>query len=235
MNDERLEELAALRALDLLEGDESREIESAIAADRALGRLAGSLQETAAALAYLASPADPPPELKRRIMASVGKPKPSAAPARILPFSVLIPWAIAAALAVAALGAGRLYMEAHSEAVILGDQRKLADLELKKAQNELEAERIVSRGEIAALGGQLADTARWTRRVSLPLPYGQAMVRAVGFRQLLASRSRSSRTCYVPQLAAAALAELNALGGMDVITPTEVFSPRQSWRATCSC
>jgi hypothetical protein len=65
MIDERHEELAALYALDLLEGAELTAFESALAHDAELRRLVASLRETSAALA-LAAPTVPAPSANLR-------------------------------------------------------------------------------------------------------------------------------------------------------------------------
>jgi hypothetical protein len=59
-------ELLPLYALGLLEGDEAIQVENAIAADPALARELASLEDS------LIEPIAPPPDLEKRLMASVG-------------------------------------------------------------------------------------------------------------------------------------------------------------------
>ena len=61
-----VEELLPLYALGLLEGDEAIQVENAIAADPALARELASLEDS------LIEPIAPPPDLEKRLMASVG-------------------------------------------------------------------------------------------------------------------------------------------------------------------
>lgn len=178
MNDDRAEELIAPYALDLLEGAEKAEFEAALERDPALRRQAAEWREAAAALAYTAPAAEPPAALRARILQSAGLAADSDAgsaeavpPARrrlsLLAFPALLPWAAAACFALAAAWTGRMYVEARSEAALLHDQERLADLELRSARNQLEAERIVSRRELATsqlrltqAGRRLADSER---------------------------------------------------------------------------
>ncbi len=71
MSDDLREELAALYAFDLLEGAEKSDFEAALARDPALRRRVAELRATAADLARLAPPAEPPPQLKERILSSL--------------------------------------------------------------------------------------------------------------------------------------------------------------------
>ena len=73
---------------------------------------------------------------------------------------VLLRWAAAACLALAAVWSGRLYWTARTEAVLLRDQQRLADLELRSTRDQMEAERIVGRRELAETRLQLAEVDR---------------------------------------------------------------------------
>jgi anti-sigma-K factor RskA len=163
MIDERHEELAALHALDLLEGAEKSAFETALARDPALQRLVDELREASAALAHTAPAATPPPALRARLLAEIGtadRPGAVVPGGKVIAFPAWIPWAAAACFAVGAAWTGQLYLTARSESAVLRDQQSLADLALKSAGNQLEAERILSRQQLAGLGTQLADATR---------------------------------------------------------------------------
>src|SRR5438132_620208 len=66
MIDERHEELAALYALDLLEGTDRAQFEAALARDPALQALVRDLRESSAALAHTAPAVPPPAALRHR-------------------------------------------------------------------------------------------------------------------------------------------------------------------------
>lgn len=155
MIDERTEDLAALYALDLLEGAELASFESALAADPALARLVGELRESSCALAHTVPLASPPPGLRRRLLDSIDA-QLAAEPedARVLRpsfsvFRTILPWAAAACFALTAAWFGQLYLSARSEAGLLRDTQALTELSLKSAQTQLEAERILARRQYA--------------------------------------------------------------------------------------
>ncbi len=162
MIDERREENTALYAFDLLEGQERTRFEKDLEGDPRLRALAANLRNTASALAFTAPAAPVPAELRTRILASIGrqpnsKTAPAAAPVAevIRPdpsvFTRFAPWAVAASLAVASAWFGQRYVTVQSEARILRDQQAMADVALKTLAQQLEAERIVMRGQLAEL------------------------------------------------------------------------------------
>jgi hypothetical protein len=69
--EERFEELAALNALGMLEGDEKRTLDGVIVRDHALKTLCTELEATVAELAGAVTPFAPPPALKGRIRAKI--------------------------------------------------------------------------------------------------------------------------------------------------------------------
>jgi anti-sigma-K factor RskA len=161
MTDERLEELAALAALGLLEGAELAEFEAALAQFPHLQQKAGEWQEAAACLCHMAPSAHPPPDLRTRILQSIADSKKADRPqGRVFAFPALIPWAIAACFAVVAAWSGERYVAARSENLLLRDEQKLADLELQRVRNQIAEERIVSQREIADSRRQLDDSGR---------------------------------------------------------------------------
>ena len=70
MSPAEIRELLPLHALDLLEGDEATVVERAIAADASLAQELAALRD--AAFAIVDTPVAPPPDIERRLMASVG-------------------------------------------------------------------------------------------------------------------------------------------------------------------
>ena len=162
MIDERHEELAALHALDLLEGDERAQFEAALARDHALAALVADLRESAAALAHIAPTAEPPAALRHRVLASVEQSKVEKSKSKITAFPALLPWLAAACFAVTAAWVGLLYVGSRSEAVLLREQQAIADLALKSVRTQLATERLLAgrqlddaRTQIADLGQQL--------------------------------------------------------------------------------
>jgi anti-sigma-K factor RskA len=191
MIDERHEELAALYALDLLDGAEREAFEREFAHRADLRALVDELRESSAALAYTAPEIAPPAALKSRILASVQH-RESAKIIRIpaFRFQVIVPWAAAAGFALAAAWFAQLYLTSRAEAVALSEQFAVTDLALRDARQHLEAERIVGRGQLANLAQTVTDTKRQlddaTARVAST---GQVLAEAQ--RQLAAERDQS--------------------------------------------
>lgn len=149
MIDERKEELAALGAFDLLEGEEKARFGAELAAgrDAELRALATGLHEAASALAHTAPAAAPPAELRQRLLESIGeKPRPQA---KVIPFPALIPWAVAACFAAAVIGLAARYAVLRTENRLLQEQQRIADLELRTLQSRLEGERILGEHQLA--------------------------------------------------------------------------------------
>jgi anti-sigma-K factor RskA len=96
MIDERMEEQAALYALDALEGDEKTAFQAELSRNEELRRLVDDLRNAAASLAHTAPGRVPPPEMETRILSAIGAEGTLARKTVRLPW---IPWAAAAALA----------------------------------------------------------------------------------------------------------------------------------------
>jgi anti-sigma-K factor RskA len=168
MIDEHHEELASLYAFDLLAGAERIQFEKELARDPALQALVASLREAASAVAHTAPAVRPPARLKDRVLASIeAREQPIAAstdnvirpdPA-VFRIGQLIPWAAAAALVVATVWLGQRYVAVRTEADGLKQAQTLATLALKDAQQQLEAERIVTRRQLQDAQQQIAATA----------------------------------------------------------------------------
>jgi anti-sigma-K factor RskA len=155
MIDERQEELAALHALDLLDGAERAEFVSALDRDTTLAALVVDLRESSAALAHIAPAAEPPAALRRRVLTSVAESKTENQRSKIIAFSALLPWLAAACFAVTTAWFGQLYYMSSNEAGLLRDQQALADLALKSIRTQLATERLLVGRQLADLDTQL--------------------------------------------------------------------------------
>jgi len=160
MIDERHEELAALHAFDLLEGVEKNAFEAALARDPALRRLVDELRESSAALAHTARSATPPPELKARLLAEIDTRAKTLEKSKVIPFRTLIPLAAAACFALVAVWMGQLYLTSRSHAAAARDQLAFTELSLRSTRQQLEAERIIARQQIAGLNQNVTESAR---------------------------------------------------------------------------
>ncbi|CAM2834636.1 anti-sigma factor domain-containing protein [Rariglobus hedericola] len=149
MIDERHEELAALYAFDLLEGAELSAFETALAGDADLRALVDSLRTTAADLAF-AAPAAPAPsaDLRARILNSAVPVEPAAG--HVLPFAppAWFGWAAAACFFFAAIFFAAKSFNVRGELQSAIESERVARLEAGTFKNLLEAERILSRGQL---------------------------------------------------------------------------------------
>jgi anti-sigma-K factor RskA len=175
MIDERTEELAALHALDLLEGAERTAFEARLAGDLALQALVRELREIASTLALSAPNATPSPELRARVLAQVAgsDERTSAADmGKVVAFrrSAWIPWTLAASLAIAAAWFGEEWLVGRQESQALETEIRLADFARRDAENHLKAERILIARQLADADQSLDETrqqlADATRRVT---------------------------------------------------------------------
>jgi anti-sigma-K factor RskA len=160
MIDERHEELAALYAFDLLEGAEKNAFEAELTRNPSLQKLVRELRESSASLAHTAREADPPADLKKRLLAEIGAQASPRASNKIAIFPSWIAWAAAACFAVVAAGVGQLYLTSRSEAESLRDQQALAEITRKNIENQLEAERIIATQRLSTLNQQVDESAR---------------------------------------------------------------------------
>jgi anti-sigma-K factor RskA len=159
MIDDRQEELAALHALGLLEGAEREQFVAELARNPELQRRVAELRQAGASLAHAAPAAEPPADLKARILASAAGRRPASptsraaapAPAKVVPFPVWVPWLAAAGLAVAAVWSQARYRAARAENDALRAERHLAQVALDEARERLAgADR-----QVAELGAKL--------------------------------------------------------------------------------
>lgn len=166
MNDERHEELASLYALDLLGGAERQAFEALLEENRDLRRLVDDLRGAAASLAAAVPPVTPPPSLRAQVLASVERTEPIVDPTALaganvirppaVVFQRMLPWGLAAGLAVLAGGLALRYNGARSEADLLRQERTLAAAGERLERLRLESDRILARRQIEDLGTQLA-------------------------------------------------------------------------------
>lgn len=151
MIDERHEELAALHALDLLEGAEKAAFETDLAASEELRALVRELREASGQLAYTAPQMSPTPALKARLLAELDRRDAAAEAAadRLVPFVLpaWMPWTAAAAFAVIAGWLGQIYLAERAENLRLRDEAAVASFELRTARNQLEASALLARRE----------------------------------------------------------------------------------------
>ncbi len=162
MIDERHEELAALYALDLLEGAEKSSFEAALAKSPELQSLVRELREASSALAHTAPAATPPSALRDRVLATISSVPAAAKPDNIIrpPLSVfrqILPWAAAACFAVMCAWLGQLYLATRSEVIVLRESQATAALSARSSEQQLAAERILARAQLQKTDQDLAD------------------------------------------------------------------------------
>lgn len=150
---ERHEELAALRALGLLEDVERSSFESELARHPEVRALADSLVESTVALALTVPQVEPPAGLKDRILAGVDQP----AGGQVVSFPLLrfAPWAVAAGLALAATWLATQNLALRNENASLQTQRELAEVAYRMAQNRLSERSLLAENMINDLGNRL--------------------------------------------------------------------------------
>jgi anti-sigma-K factor RskA len=166
MNAERHEDLAALAALDLLTPAEQAEFTAALAEHPELAAIAASLRSTAAELAHTAPAAEPPADLKIRLVKTIAGdasaarvPIVTASRSKILPFPTWIGFATAACFACLAAYFAQAYFNQSALNSAFRDQQNLADLSLRSTKNQLAAERLIAQRELADAAKRAADTA----------------------------------------------------------------------------
>jgi anti-sigma-K factor RskA len=166
MNAERHEDLAALAALDLLTPAEQAEFTAALAEHPELAAIAASLRSTAAELAHTAPAAEPPADLKIRLLKTIAAdasaaraPIVTASRSTILPFPTWIGFATAACFACLAAYFAQAYFNQSALNSAFRDQQNLADLSLRSTKNQLAAERLIAQRELADAAKRAADTA----------------------------------------------------------------------------
>jgi anti-sigma-K factor RskA len=153
MIDERTEEVTALYALDLLEGQERLAFDATLRRDSGLRKLADELRQFSAALVAFAPAASPSAALRARVLAIPGRSATAQAEAKILPFRLPIwsAWAAAAGFAVAAGWFSQLYVATEAELVAAREGAAVARVESDSTRQLLEAERLLGQRQIFEL------------------------------------------------------------------------------------
>jgi anti-sigma-K factor RskA len=196
MIDERNQELAALHALDLLEGQERAAFEASLAGDAELSNLVRELRESAADFALTAPQLSPPPALKTRLMERISSTSSApASSAKIVTFprSVVVPWAIAASFAVGCGWLSHLYFTSESERIQLRDQQTLAAMEVRGAEVQVEAERVISKHDMENARKQISDLSQQVAASTAQLAERDKAIAALGQKlESLNSASESS-------------------------------------------
>ena len=181
MDEERFEELAAMNALGMLENDEKRALDGAIARDKELRSLTVELEQVTAELGYLIKPVEPPSNMKKRIRAKMrAKGVKGAGISR----GVVIGgtgWALAAGLAVASVwlwqeragltqqlaAASRAMAPVSPSAPVVDDGKtRTLEEELKKRRDEFEAQKRSLAAEIESLRKQETDAKAQTAKLT---------------------------------------------------------------------
>ena len=142
MIDERMEDQAALHVLGALAGAEARQFKAAMQADPELQTYVARLSVATGALAGAVPVAEPPPQLRAKILAQIApKQKIVALPERKAGRSGWFGWAFATGLAVICLGLfaqdSRLRQQVNVQEQKIGDLNQLA-VNLQSATNHLQ-------------------------------------------------------------------------------------------------
>jgi len=150
---ERQEELAALHAFGLLEGQERIDFEVELMRDPELRTLTLHLVEAAALTSLSAPQIDLPSGLKDRVLAAAAQ----SAPTNVVAFPLLkfAPWAVAAGLALAATWLTSQNFSLRTENANLRTERQLAETAYKMAQNQLAERSLLAENMISDLGNKL--------------------------------------------------------------------------------
>lgn len=181
MDVERFEELAALNALDMLENDEKRALDGAVARDKEVRTLALELEQTTAELAYLIQPVEPPANMKKRIRAKMrARGVKGAGVSRGVVIGG-IGWALAASFAVSSVwlwreqagltqqlaAASRAIAPVNPTTPVVDDGKtRTLEEELKKRRDEFEAQKKALATEIESLNKREADTKAQNARLT---------------------------------------------------------------------
>jgi len=190
MNAERHEELAALAALDLLSPLERAEFDAAVTVEPSLAALAAALRSSAAELAHIAPAAEPPATLRARLLETIAAAPSSARPsAKIIAFPTWIALATAACFALTAAWLGQAYVSERTATATLRDEQTIAALSLRAAQNQVEAERLIHRGELADAATKAAESSRVLATLESRLA-AASLLASDSSRQLDASREQ---------------------------------------------
>lgn len=181
MDQERFEELAAMNALGMLENDEKRSLDGAVARDKELRMLATELEQTTAELAYLIKPVEPPANMKKRIRAKMRATGVKGAGVSRGVIIGGIGWALAASFAVSSVwlwreqngltqqlaAASRAIAPVNPTTSVVDDGKaRTLEEELKKRRDEFEAQKKALATEIESLNKREADAKAQNARLT---------------------------------------------------------------------
>jgi anti-sigma-K factor RskA len=159
MIDEALEEMASLYVLGLLEGPEATAFQARMRRDPALVALVKELSDASSELAYTAHSPAPSRDLKERLMDKVDTAlrfRAQRHQKKTFTMPAWIPWTLAAAIALGAVWVGQLYFGLRAETITLNEQKRLAEIELASARNQLQAERLIVKHEVTSATDELS-------------------------------------------------------------------------------
>lgn len=216
MSDERKEELAALHAFGLLEGEEHLHFRTESARDPGLRETAASFAATACLLAHCAPDATPSPDLKARLLREISTPARRPETPAPRPLTFWLPLAAAAAGVVAAVWFAQLLFVSRSESNLLREELALADAMLRSARQELEAERLVA-------GRQLQDA-------SVKLARIEGEMRAQGDLARFKIATLASLLGNSPQALAVAVWDPNAQEGILSVENLPALAPDKDYQ-----
>lgn len=154
--EERFEELAALNAFGMLEGDEKRTLDAVLLRDRALKSLCAELEDAAAHLTGAVKPLAPPSALKGRIRAKLRSRRSGVAVAYSSSGSSFWTFTGWAAAAVFAVSSAWLWMEREKLQANLAAASAAAAAEFAKAQNAASLQREGFEKQLADLNAEIA-------------------------------------------------------------------------------
>lgn len=138
MNREKLEELAALHALGMLEDEELRAFQEELRSSPEAQQLVGELTAAADSIAFSVDQVEPPAELGERILAALPEQLPAmeakvSSPPTKGPVSIpfhWLPWSIAAALVVVCTSLVNTNQQLHQEVALLERQSAIDSLRI---------------------------------------------------------------------------------------------------------
>lgn len=215
MSDERKEELAALHAFGLLEGDERLQFQAETARDPGLRATTDGFSATACLLAHCSPDAEPPPGLKARLLQEIATPRRSHPP-EPKPLLFWLPLAAAAAGVVAVVWFAQLLHLSRSESALLRDELALADAMLRSARQQLEAERLIA-------GRQLQQATATIARI-------EGEMRAQGDLARFKIATLASLLGNSPQALAVAVWDPNAQEGILSVEKLPALAPDQDYQ-----
>jgi anti-sigma-K factor RskA len=154
---ERHEELAALHALDLLDGAEKAAFEAAVAGHPELRSLVERLRAAAPVLALSAPQIEPPAALRERVLAAAisGNSRQPAANVISGPWLARIGWGLAAVLALGSAWLANQNVTLQRTAEELRLERAVTDLARQMAELRLKERSLLAERAIADLGNRL--------------------------------------------------------------------------------